>query len=138
MEYNPTSPTIITFPGNGGQEIRDLIAGNRTSQTFRMLPVYRHTFASAEDVIEILKRLGFSYSVTKIPSLLMIQDGLEKTRSGKLVLDTIRECGGFLETASDELIDKTLDFLRSERASVTRDGQLMFKNDLQAIVIRKK
>ncbi|XP_070550654.1 histamine N-methyltransferase-like [Ptychodera flava] len=109
---------------------------NKFNKTFYQQPVYLNNLVTAEDIVEILHRRHIDCTTFKLPSQVEIDECLKKSKIGSVILDMITECEDFMNSAPADLFDDVMTYMKTD-GSVANNGNVMFKNDLQAIVIRK-
>uniref|UniRef100_A0A3Q3MD34 Histamine N-methyltransferase n=1 Tax=Mastacembelus armatus TaxID=205130 RepID=A0A3Q3MD34_9TELE len=90
------------------------------------------------DIKTILDSKGLSYQSYELPSEMDITKCFtEGDEKGELLLDFLTQLVNFSQTAPAELKAGVLDFLRQPDCSVESNGQVIFNNTMEVIVINQ-
>ncbi|NXP44866.1 HNMT methyltransferase, partial [Heliornis fulica] len=94
------------------------------------------SYVSSADIKRILDSAGLKYQLHDLPSYMDITSCFtEGNREGELLLDFLTETCEFSKTAPPELKHQVMEELRKPGCSESRDGKVLFNNNLGVIVI---
>ncbi|XP_058696460.1 histamine N-methyltransferase-like [Poecile atricapillus] len=94
------------------------------------------SFVSSADLPRMLDSAGLKYQLYELPSHMDITSCfIEGDKDGELLLDFLTETLDFAKTAPPELKHQVMEELRKPGCSEIKDGKVIFRNNLGAIVI---
>ncbi|OCT61034.1 histamine N-methyltransferase B isoform X1 [Xenopus laevis] len=93
-------------------------------------------YVTAGDIAEMLSSMGARFQSHELQSDMDITKCfIEGDKNGELLLDFLTETCDFRKNAPAELRDQIICDLKSPRCSTTKDGKVIFNNNLSVIVV---
>ncbi|MEE6489111.1 hypothetical protein FKM82_015495 [Ascaphus truei] len=93
-------------------------------------------YITAGDITDMLRSMGAQYKSYDLPSDMDITGCfIEGDRNGELLLDFLTETCDFKKNAPSDLRDQIMKDLQSPECSTTKDGKIIFNNNLSVVVV---
>lgn len=95
-------------------------------------------YVTAGDIAQMLSSMGARFQSYELPSDMDITECfIEGNRNGEMLLDFLTETCDFKRNAPADLREQILCDLKSPECSTTRDGKVIFNNNLSVIVVER-
>uniref|UniRef100_A0A6I8QBX4 Histamine N-methyltransferase n=1 Tax=Xenopus tropicalis TaxID=8364 RepID=A0A6I8QBX4_XENTR len=128
----PSAEQIIGYKGNSGWSMLWKKHGPRLPLNDLCL------YVTAGDIAQMLSSMGTRFQSYELPSDMDITECfIEGDRNGEMLLDFLTETCDFKRNAPADLREQILCDLKSPECSTTRDGKVIFNNNLSVIVVER-